>query len=142
MPVLASTIAPKSGTWRANAEAMHARLAEIRALEARVRANSAASKEKFDKRGQLLPRERVERLLDRGAPFLELSTLAGYRMHDDDGARNIMGGGSIVGIGVVAGRRVIVSASDSAIKGGTISPMGFRKGLRAHEIAFDNRGSI
>ncbi|GIL03427.1 MAG: acetyl-CoA carboxylase carboxyltransferase subunit [Alphaproteobacteria bacterium] len=139
MPVLASTIAPKSGTWRANAEAMHARLAEIRALEARVRANSAASKEKFDKRGQLLPRERVERLLDRGAPFLELSTLAGYRMHDDDGARNIMGGGSIVGIGVVAGRRVIVSASDSAIKGGTISPMGFRKGLRAHEIAFDNR---
>ena len=133
-----SAISTKSDTFRANAAKMEERLAEVRQLEARVRANSAAARERFEKRGQLLPRERVERLLDRGAPFLELSTLAGYKMHDDDGAKNIMGGGTIVGIGVVAGKRCIVSASDSAIKGGTISPMGFKKGLRLHEIAFAN----
>lgn len=139
MPVITSALSPKSDAFRANAEKMAAQLAEIRELEAKVRANSASASEKFEKRGQLLPRHRVERLLDRGAPFLELSTLAGYRMHDDDGGRNIMGGGSIVGIGTVSGKRCIVSANDSAIKGGAISPMGFRKGLRAHEIAFENR---
>src|SRR5690606_36007948 len=68
-----------------------------------------------------------------------LSPLAGYRMHDNDGEKNIMGGGTIAGIGVVAGKRVIVSASDSAIKGGTIPPIGLKKALRLHEIAFENR---
>ena len=139
VPVFSSAISTKSDSFRANAEKMEARLAEVRGLEARVRANSNSAREKFEKRGQLLPRERVERLVDRGAPFLELSTLAGYKMHDDDGDRNIMGGGTIVGIGTVAGKRCIVSASDSAIKGGTISPMGFRKSLRMHEIAFANK---
>ena len=139
MPALVSAISTKSETFRANTAKMEERLAEVRGLEAKVRANSGRSREKFEKRGQLLPRERVERLLDRGAPFLELSTLAGYKMHDDDGDRNIMGGGTIIGIGTVAGKRCIVSASDSAIKGGTISPMGFRKNLRMHEIAFGNK---
>jgi geranyl-CoA carboxylase beta subunit len=139
MTALSTALNTRSETYRRNAERMSERLAEVRGLEAKVRANSAAAREKFEKRGQLLPRERVERLLDRGAPFLELSTLAGYRMHDDDGARNIMGGGSITGIGVVGGKRCLVSASDSAIKGGTISPMGVKKGLRVHEIAFENR---
>ncbi len=54
-------------------------------------------------------------------------------MHDDDGRKSVMGGGSIVGIGVVAGRRCLVSASDSAIKGGTVAPMGLKKALRAQE---------
>ncbi|MEC9343614.1 MAG: carboxyl transferase domain-containing protein [Pseudomonadota bacterium] len=139
MTAIASAISPKSDAFRANAAKMEELLAEIRALEAKVRANSARAREKFESRGQLLPRERVERLLDRGAPFLELSTLAGYKMHDDDGDRNIMGGGSIIGIGTVSGKRCLVSASDSAIKGGTISPMGFRKSLRMHELAFENR---
>ncbi|MCG6857566.1 MAG: acyl-CoA carboxylase subunit beta [Salaquimonas sp.] len=138
LPVLQSALSDKSDTFRANAARMEERLAEIRGLEAKVRANSARARDKFESRGQLLPRERVERLVDRGAPFLELSTLAGYKMHDDDGEKNIMGGGTIVGIGVVAGKRCLISASDSAIKGGTISPMGFRKSLRLHEIAFEN----
>ena len=139
MPVLTSQIDPRSVAFRANAERMEARLAEIRSLEARVVAESGSKKARFDERGQLLPRERVARLIDRGSDFLELSALAGLGMHDDDGRKNVQGGGSIVGIGVVAGRRVVVSASDSAIKGGTIAPMGLKKALRAQAIARENK---
>jgi geranyl-CoA carboxylase beta subunit len=139
MPVVETALDTGSEVHLRNAAAMTAKLDKVRALEAAVRSNSASRKARFEERGQILPRERVERLLDRGAPFLELSTLAGYRMHDDDGGRNIMGGGSIAGIGVVAGKRCIVSASDSGIKGGTVPPMGLKKTLRLHEIAFENR---
>ena len=69
-------------------------------------AESESKREQFEERGQLLPRERVARLLDRGSDFLELSALAGLGMHDDDGKKSVQGGGSIVGIGVVAGKRV------------------------------------
>jgi len=139
MPAIVSALSPRSETFRTNTEAMQAKLAEVRTLEAAIRRNSASRKDRFTERGQILPRERVERLLDRGQPFLELSTLAGYKMHDDDGGRNIMGGGTIAGIGVVAGKRAIVAASDSGIKGGTIPPIGLKKALRLHEIAFENR---
>jgi geranyl-CoA carboxylase beta subunit len=139
MPILETVIDTRSAGFKANVEAMSAKLDEVRRLEAAVRANSASKRATFEKRGQLLPRERVERLLDRGTPFLELATLAGYKMHDDDGAKNIMGGGTIAGIGVVSGKRVIVSASDSGIKGGTIPPIGLKKALRLHEIAFENK---
>jgi geranyl-CoA carboxylase beta subunit len=118
---------------------MTALLSEVRSLEEKVRDLSNSKRGAFEKRGQLLPRERLARMLDRGAPFLELSTLAGYKMHDDDGDRNIMGGGSIVGIGMVSGKRCMVAASDSAIKGGTVSPMGLKKSLRAQEIARENK---
>jgi geranyl-CoA carboxylase beta subunit len=60
-------------------------------------------------------------------------------MHDDDGKKNVMGGGSITGIGTVCGKRVLISASDASLKGGTVSPMGLRKALRAQEIAAENR---
>lgn len=139
MPALRSALDSGSAGFAANAAAMSARLAEVRRLEQAVRDNSASKRELFARRGQILPRERVERLLDRGTPFLEISPLAGYRMHDDDGEANIMGGGTIAGIGTVSGRRVIVSASDSGIKGGTIPPIGLKKALRLHEIAFENR---
>ena len=139
MPVLQSRIVAASAAFVANAQRMQERLAEVRALEAKVVAESASKRERFDKRGQLLPRERVARLIDRGSDFLELSTLAGLSMHDDDGKKAVLGGGSIVGIGVVAGKRVLVSASDSGIKGGTIAPMGLKKALRAQELARDNK---
>ncbi|MFO1407426.1 MAG: carboxyl transferase domain-containing protein [Steroidobacteraceae bacterium] len=139
MPALTSRLDPRSAAFKANAERMAARLEEIRALEARVVAESESKRAKFEERGQLLPRERVARLLDRGSEFLELSPLAGLGMHDDDGRKNIQGGGSIVGIGVVSGRRVVVSASDSAVKGGTIAPMGLKKALRAQAIAAENK---
>ena len=139
MPALVSRLDARSAAFRANAERMAARLAEIRALEARVVEESASKRARFEERGQLLPRERVARLLDRGSTFLELSPLAGLGMHDDDGKKGIQGGGSIVGIGVVSGRRVVVSASDSAVKGGTIAPMGLKKALRAQAIAAENK---
>ena len=76
----------------------------------------------------------MARLLDPGAPFLEIATLASCQMHDDDGKRNIAGGNNVVGIGYVSGVRCLITASDAAIKGGSISPMGL-KSFRAHEIA-------
>ena len=139
MPVLSSKIDTSSDTFKANRDAQLALVAEFRAAEQRVRDNSNRQAEKFAKRGQLLPRDRVARLLDRGAPFLELSTLAGYKMHDDDGRADAAGGGNISGIGFVAGVRCIVGASDSAIKGGAIAPMGLAKSLRVQEIALQNK---
>ncbi len=139
MPVIASRISPQSEAFKANAAHLLAQVEKFRSFERAVIAHSSQQAERFAKRGQLLPRERVARLLDHGAPFLELSTLAGFGMHDDDGASRVMGGGSIVGIGVVSGKRVLVLASDSAIKGGAISPMGLKKSLRAQEIAKENK---
>ena len=139
MPALASKLDTRSASFAANLARMQQRLDEVRALEAKVVTESASKREKFDKRGQLLPRERVARLIDRGTTFLELSPLAGLGMHDDDGKKSVLGGGSIVGIGVVAGKRVLVSASDSAVKGGTVAPMGLKKALRAQELARENK---
>ena len=139
MTVLASRLDTQGAAFRANAGRMAERLAEVRALEARVVAESESRRARFDERGQLLPRERVARLLDRGSGFLELSSLAGLGMHDDDGRKSVQGGGSIVGIGTVAGKRVLVSASDSGIKGGTVAPMGLKKALRAQALARENK---
>ncbi len=139
MPALASRLNPRSASFAANAARMQQRLDEVLALQARVVAASAAKAEKFAARGQLLPRERVARLIDRGSEFLELSPLAGLGMHDDDGRKDVMGGGSIVGVGTVSGKRVLVSASDSAIKGGTVAPMGLKKALRAQELALQHK---
>lgn len=139
MPRLHSQIDPRSASFAANAARMAQRLAEVRALEAMVVAESSSKRGKFEARGQLLPRERVARLIDRGSEFLELSPLAGLGMHDDDGKKSVQGGGSITGIGVVAGKRVLVSASDSAVKGGTVAPMGLKKALRAQELARENK---
>ena len=139
MPALVSKINPKSAAFLANVARMDERLAEVRALERKVIEESASKRARFDSRGQLLPRERVAQLIDRGSGFLELAPLTGLGMHDDDGKKSVQGGGSIVGIGLVAGKRVLVSASDSALKGGTISPMGLRKALRAQAIALENK---
>ena len=139
MPAIVSRLNPKSAAFATNAARMAERLSDVRKLEQQVIAESASKRDKFEKRGQLLPRERVARLLDRGSGFLELSTLAGLGMHDDDGKRSVQGGGSIVGIGLVAGKRVVISASDSALKGGTVSPMGLRKALRAQQVALENK---
>jgi geranyl-CoA carboxylase beta subunit len=139
MPVIESRVDPRSAGFRANRAAMLELVAGFRALEERVRRTSNAKKDQFAKRGQLLPRERVALLLDRSSPFLELSTLAGLGMHDDDGQENPQGGGVIDGIGHVSGVRCLISASDSAIKGGTTAPMGLKKKLRCQEIARDNK---
>jgi len=139
MPILESRIDPNSETFRANREQMLALIGEFRALEQKVRDFSNSKRERFRARKQLLPRERIALLIDPGAPWLELATLAGFRMHDDDGAEGILGGGGIAGIGYVSGIRCVVSANDSAIKGGTSTPMGVKKNLRIQQIALENK---
>jgi geranyl-CoA carboxylase beta subunit len=139
MPLLSSRVDPGADDYRQNREQMLALVDKLRGLEAAVRAHGDRAAPKFAKRDQLPPRERVARLLDRGAPFIELSTLAGYKMHDDNGRDEIAGGGNIIGVGVVAGTRCLISANDSAIKGGSVSPMGLKKSLRGQQIALENR---
>jgi len=139
MPSLRSKINPRSDAFAANAQRMAQLLGEVQRLQALVIAESESKREKFEKRGQLLPRERVARLIDRGTPFLELSRLAGLNMHDDDGKKSVLGGGSIIGIGTVSGKRCLISVNDSAVKGGTVAPMGLKKGLRGQQIAMENR---
>ncbi|MBE0485064.1 acyl-CoA carboxylase subunit beta [Marinobacter sp.] len=138
MQVLETTITPQSDEFRANVEAMEAHIATFRDVEQKVLDLAESARDKFTKRGKLLPRDRINRLLDRGSEFLELCSLAGYKMHDDkDGS--LAGGGIIAGIGQVAGVRCLVVASNSAIKGGTITPAGLDKTLRLQQIAMENK---
>ncbi|MEP3562429.1 MAG: acyl-CoA carboxylase subunit beta [Marinobacter sp.] len=138
MQTLESMITPQSSEFQANAQAMEAHIKTFRDVEQKVLDLAEAAREKFTKRGKLLPRDRINRLLDRGSEFLELCSLAGYQMHDDkDGS--MAGGGIIAGIGRVAGIRCLVVASNSAIKGGTITPAGLDKTLRLHQIAKENK---
>jgi geranyl-CoA carboxylase beta subunit len=88
VPVLTSLLDTGSAAFAANAARMAERLAEVRALEQKVREESSSKRDRFEKRGQLLPRERVARLIDRGSDFIEFATLAGLGMHDDDGKTN------------------------------------------------------
>src|ERR1700709_1163701 len=87
MAFLESTIAPSGAASNANRAGMLALISRMRALEERTRAASAAAKDRFHKRGQLLPRERVALVLDPGSPFIELSTLAGYMFDIPDAGR-------------------------------------------------------
>ena len=138
MTKLSSNIDVHSEAFQANVETMKAHIQSFREIEQKVHDKENEAREKFVKRNKLLPRERINRLLDAGAPFLEICSLAGYKMHDDkDGS--MAGGGIIAGIGYVAGIRCIVVASNSAIKGGTISPAGLDKTLRLQEIARENK---
>jgi geranyl-CoA carboxylase beta subunit len=138
MPVIESQIDPRSDEFKRNREGMLAAIDEFRAAEKAVQAIAEKARGRFRQRKQLMPRERVALLLDRGAPYLELMSLAGYRMHDDkDGAG--AGGGNIVGIGYVEGVRCVISATNSAVKGGTIAPAGQRKGQRTQQIIMENK---
>ncbi len=119
-------------SFRAGHEAL---LAELDERLTRARAGGGVrARERHLARGKLLPRERVERLCDPGAPFLELSPLAAEDLYD--GAAP--GAGIVTGIGVVAGRRCVVVANDATVKGGTYYPMTVKKHLRAQEIALQN----
>ncbi|MFN3219169.1 MAG: carboxyl transferase domain-containing protein [Acidimicrobiales bacterium] len=120
----------------ANAASMDELVAELRTLRAEAAlGGSAASRERHVSRGKLLPRQRVESLLDPGSPFLELSPLAAHGMYDGEAP----GAGIITGVGRVAGRLCVVVANDATVKGGTYFPMTVKKHLRAQEVALDNR---
>src|SRR6201990_1210152 len=139
MAILESTIAPNSATYQANRDGMLALIARMRSLEERTRAASAGARDRFHKRGQLLPRERVALVLDPGSPFIELSTLAGYMFDVPDADKSVPGGGLVAGIGFVSGIRCIVSASDAGIDAGALQPFGLDKTLRVQELALENK---
>ncbi len=134
MPVLRSHVDVRSEAYAANRAAMADALAEIARLQQRaVDGGGERAVARLRSRGKLLPRERVELLLDPGSPFLELSPLAGFGTDDPIGA------GLVTGIGVVSGVECVVSASDPTVKGGAQGPSSVAKGLRAMEIARVNR---
>jgi acetyl-CoA carboxylase carboxyltransferase component len=133
---LASRVRPGSDDFRANAEVNHTLAGELRARLAAVRAGGpAAARERHRARGKLLVRERLERLLDAGAPFLELAPLAAYDLYDGE----VPAAGLVTGIGRIAGREVVVVANDATVKGGTYFPLTVKKHLRAQEVAEQNR---
>ncbi|HEY2429630.1 MAG TPA: carboxyl transferase domain-containing protein [Acidimicrobiales bacterium] len=120
--------------FTANRDVMLSMLATIRAEEEKVLAGGGQKYvDRHRARGKLLARERVELLLDRDAPFVELSPLAGY------GTTDPLGGGLVVGIGVVSGVECVITANDPTVRGGSSSPTTVLKGLRSLEIAKRNR---
>lgn len=134
-----SLLASSAPSFLADRESMQRVLDRVRTLEHRTREASAAAGPRFARRGQLLPRERLSLLLDPGMPFLEFSTLAGFRLDDPDPEKSVPGGGVVTGIGCVAGTRCIIAVNDSGIDAGALQPRGLDKQLRAQEIALENR---
>ncbi|MFS2106395.1 acyl-CoA carboxylase subunit beta [Ralstonia sp. Ralssp135] len=139
MPALESRIVPQSDAYRQNHAALMELVGRLRTLEDRTRDKSEASRARFEQRGQLLPRDRLGRLLDAGAPFLELSTLAGFCLDHTDPARSIPGGGFIAGIGWVSGVRAMIIVDDAGIDAGAVQPMGIEKFQRAQAIALEQK---
>jgi geranyl-CoA carboxylase beta subunit len=139
MAQIESNLSPSSEAFLANREGMLALIERVRTYQRRSVEKSAASRERFEKRGQLLPRERLSLLLDPGTPFLELSPLAGLGMDNPDLDKSAPGGGVIAGIGIVSGIRCMINASDSGIDAGALQPMGLDKQLRIQELVLENQ---
>jgi len=136
MATLSSQLNPRSADFLANAAAMRTLVDDLKDRVSRVSLGGGDdARKKHLARGKLLPRERVNGLLDPGTPFLELSQLAAHGMYDDAAP----GAGIITGIGRVAGRECVIVCNDATVKGGTYYPMTVKKHLRAQEIAAENR---
>ncbi len=141
MTIIETQISTNSDPYLSNRDGMLALLERLRTLESRTRNTSAASRARFEKRGQLLPRERIALVLDPGVTFLEFSTLAGYCMDTPNPDKSVPGGGIITGIGDISGVRVMLTVSDSGIKAGAMQAMtmGLDKQLRIQEMALENK---
>ncbi|MBU9554250.1 carboxyl transferase domain-containing protein [Burkholderia multivorans] len=136
MPIIESKLNPRSEEFRANAAALEAVVADLRAkIEQLAQGGGQAARDKHLARGKLLPRDRIAQLLDPGSPFLELSQLAANGMYNDDAP----GAGIITGIGRIAGRECVIVCNDATVKGGTYYPITVKKHVRAQEIAAENR---
>ncbi len=141
MPVLDTHLNVRSADFAANAAAMQTLVDDLNAKFSQVaQGGGEAARAKHTARGKLLPRERVQRLLDPGTPFLELSPLAALGMYPDrDGTDSAPSAGLIAGIGRVSGVDCMIVCNDATVKGGTYYPMTVKKHLRAQEIAQANR---
>ena len=135
-PVLDTKVVTDSDEFRARDAHNRALRDELHArVAAAARGGNDTSRERHVARGKLLPRERVERLLDPGSPFLEIGQLAADGLYGDE----VPGAGLIAGVGTVSGRQCMIVCNDATVKGGTYYPLAVKKHLRAQEIATENR---
>lgn len=133
---LKSAISSSSPSFKDNYENMSSNVKNLEALIQKIQAHGGEkAKALHKKRGKLLARERIQKIIDPGTAFLELSTLAGYQLYDYD----LPAGGIITGIGRIHGQECMLVANDATTKGGTYSPITVKKHLRAQEIALQNR---
>ena len=136
MVALESHVNPSDPRFQANRQQMEQVVADLRDRLARAREGGGAKYlQRHRAQGKLTVRERIDRLLDSGSPFLELSPLAAHGMYDDE----VPAAGIVTGIGRVSAREVMIVANDATVKGGTYLPMTVKKHLRAQEIALQNR---
>jgi acetyl-CoA carboxylase carboxyltransferase component len=136
MDIIESHIETKSDVFRANHARMTSLVGELRERLALVKQGGGAKYiERHREQGKLFVRERIDKLLDEGSPFLELSSLAAWDLYDNGAPA----AGIVTGIGRVSGREVVIVANDATVKGGTYYPMTVKKHLRAQQVAMDNR---
>ncbi len=136
LPVLPTHVNADAPDFRENAAIMRALVAELRSrLRQVAQGGGEAAIARHRARGKMLTRERIDRLVDPGTPFLELSPLAAWEMYDGDAPS----AGIVTGLGVICGREVVIVANDATVKGGTYYPLTVKKHLRAQEIAAQNR---
>ncbi len=136
MEILPTHIDTASEEFQGNSENLRGLVKEFRQRVARTKLGGGEEAvQRHRQRGKLLPRERIERILDPGSPFLEFSTLAACDMYGSEAP----GAGMVTGIGIAFGREVLFVANDATVKGGTYYPITVKKHLRAQEIAWENR---
>ena len=135
MPAIGSAVDRRSEAFEANRAAMEGAVAELRRVVSSIAGGGGErARERHVSRGKMLPRERIDRLIDPGAPFLELSQLAAWQVYDED----VPAAGLITGIGPVMGTECVVVVNDATVKGGTYFPLTVKKHLRAQDIARQN----
>ena len=139
MTVFQSKVNTQSDTYKQNYEGMSALVDKLNELNSRAPAASAKRKERFEKRGQLLPRDRLARLLDPGMPFLEIGNIAGYMTDTKDEEKSIPGSSIMAGIGFINGVRCAIVNDDSGIKAGAMTSGGGYRLRRAQEIALEQK---
>ena len=136
MDVLRSAADPRGEAFQRNDDAHRALVADLRAQLAAARlGGDERSRQRHVERGKLLPRDRVDALLDPSSPFLELAPLAAHGLYDGDAPA----AGMITGVGRIEGRECVIVANDATVKGGTYYPITVKKHLRAQEVALQNR---
>ncbi|PLW81015.1 methylcrotonoyl-CoA carboxylase [Kineobactrum sediminis] len=135
MTVLQSNLNPRDEAFQNNSDHMQAQVDDLGRLVAKIREGGGEkAQQRHLSRGKLLPRDRLQAVLDPGSPFLELSQLAAYKVYDDD----VPGAGIITGIGRVAGQECMIFVNDATVKGGTYYPLTVKKQGRAQTIAEEN----
>ena len=135
MAIIKSQVDPNSKEFAANDTHMRELVADLQHhLDQVEKGGGVKACEKHTKRGKMVPRERVNQLIDPGTPFLELSPMAAHGMYDSKAPS----AGIITGVGRVSGQEVVINANDATVKGGSYLPMTVKKHLRAQEIALEN----